>query len=372
MRDIRVMNDSPLYTIAFTNIVGINDLQRKVLLEVYGSAENIFKERFNSSSPFQNLHPSISAILMQDWPLEEAEKEILFAGKHGIHIVHVMEENYPRRLAQCEDAPTILYIKGSMYFQKKYLVSIVGTRQSSYQAKKIIHELVEGLSHLNIGIISGMALGIDGMAHQSALDIHIPTWGVLAHGLDQIYPPQHRRLAIDMMTEGGLITENKKGTKPLPYFFPKRNRIVAGMSDATIVIESDVKGGSMITAHLAAGYHRSVFAVPGKLTDNQSKGCLQLIKNNVAQMFYDTTHFLECMQWELPLPVKITTANPLTLLFDPLTIAILNMIEQKGPIHPDQLSYGLQLSSGELSTHLMNLEMQEMIHKQAGNTYIRL
>jgi DNA processing protein len=366
------MNDSLSYTIAFSNILGMNDLQRKILLEVYGSAENIFKERFNISSPFQHLHPSISALLMKDWPLEEAEKEILFAAQNGIHIVNVTEENYPRRLAQCEDAPTILYIKGNMHFQKKYLVSIVGTRQSTFQSKKIIHELIEGLAHLNIGIISGMALGVDGMAHQSALDTQIPTWGVLAHGLDQIYPPQHRRLAIDMMSQGGLITENKKNTKPLPYFFPKRNRIVAGMSDATIVIESDVKGGSMITAHLAAGYHRSVFAVPGKLTDTQSKGCLQLIKNNVAQMYYDAPHFLECMQWELPLPVKTTTSNPLTLLFDPLAITILKMIEQKGPIHPDQLSYNLKLSSGELSTHLMNLEIQEMIHKQAGNTYIRL
>lgn len=366
------MSESALYYVAFSNIIGINDLQRKVLLEVYGSAENIFKERFNSSTPFQHLHPSISVLLMQEWPLDEAEQEVLFAGQHNINIVNVMEDHYPSRLAQCEDAPTILYIKGNVQFQKKYLVSIVGTRQSTFQSKKIIHELLEGLAHLNIGVISGMALGIDGMAHQSALDMKIPTWGVLAHGLDQIYPPQHRRLAIDMMSHGGLITENKKGTKPLPYFFPKRNRIVAGMTDATIVIESDVKGGSMITAHLAAGYHRSVFAVPGKLNDTQSKGCLQLIKNNIAQMYYDPTHFLECMQWELPLSIKAITSPPLTLLFDPITLNILNTIEQKGPIHPDQLSYHLQLSASELATHLMHLEMQEMIHKQAGNTYIRL
>ena len=262
-----------------------------------------------------------------------------------------------------------------MDFNKKHLVSIVGTRQHTVQVNNVIHEITEGLAHLNIGIISGMALGIDGIAHKNALNKKIPTWGVLAHGLDQIYPKQHRRLAIEMLEQGGLITENKKGVIPLPYFFPKRNRIVAGMSDVTIVVESDIQGGSMITAKLAFDYNRNVFAIPGKIQDAKSKGCLLLIKSNNAQMYYDSIDFLETMKWALPEmnPNRIDPKNPqLTLVLEPDALSILEIVERQGPIHPDDIIRQLTIAPGAFATHLFMLEMQDFVFKQAGNLYIRL
>jgi len=369
------MSNHLLYSIAFSKIIGLNDKQRKLLLAHFSSAEIIYKERFNLEIPFIDVNEDIKKILLNDWPWEETERELAFMQKHDIHATCIFDATYPDRLVHCDDAPTILYVKGKMDFNKKHLVSIVGTRQHSSQVNRVIHEITEGLAHLNIGIISGMALGIDGIAHKNALDKKIPTWGVLAHGLDQIYPKQHRRLAIDMLAQGGLITENKKGVIPLPYFFPKRNRIVAGMSDVTIVIESEIQGGSMITAKLAFDYYRTVFALPGKIHDAKSKGCLLLIKTNNAHMYYDSIDFLETMKWALPEmnPIRMDPKNPrLSLVLEPAAMSILEIIERQGPIHLDDIIRQLTISPGAFATHLFMLEMQDFVFKQAGNLYIRL
>ena len=370
-----------LFTIAFTRLIGLNDTQRKILLETYGSAIDIYHQRNNCAHPFADLNVLTKNLLLGDWPLSEALIEIEFINKHNITATSILDDTYPNRLIQCADAPTVLFIKGDTAFNKKHLVSIVGTRQHTQQAEKVIIEIIQGLRHLDVAIISGMALGIDGIAHKTAIENKIPTWGVLAHGLDQIYPIQHRKLAIEMLANGGLITENKKGTIPLPYFFPKRNRIVAGFSDVTIVVETDIKGGSMITANLAFNYDRSVFAVPGKLHDPKSKGCLQLIKNNKAQMYHDPIDFLESLQWSLPILPKtkslhsnIYNANqqldPATgTINDPITKCILELIERQGPIHIDDISGQLKLPTSELSSPLLILEMQSSICKLAGNVY---
>lgn len=362
--------DDLLYLIAFTQIKGINDTQRKILLATYGSAATIYKNRSVASEAFPGLNTFIKQLLCAEWPLKEAAKEIDFMVKHKITACSIQDPTYPDRLIHCEDAPTLLYVKGAITFNKKQVISIVGTRQHTQQAQKIISELVEGLKHLNISIISGMALGIDGLVHQAALDNDIPTWGVLAHGLDQIYPTQHRRLAIRMLEQGGLITENKMGTTPLPFLFPKRNRIVAGMSDVTIIIETDIKGGSMITAKLASGYQRDVFAVPGKLSDPKTKGCLHLIKTNMAQLYYDPTDLLENLSWDLPThsPLKKTVIQS-SLPLDPLSISILKVIELLGPVDATIIATKVNIHFNELNTLLLQLEMQELIYKQAGNLY---
>ena len=361
--------DHLLYTIAFTRIIGLNDTQRKILLETYGCAIDIFNQRHLSEYPFADLNRMTKNLLLGEWPISEAMTEIEFMVKHDITATTILDSSYPNRLLHCADAPTLLYIKGNTDYNKKHLVSIVGTRQHTQQAQKVIQELIEGLKHLDIAIISGMALGIDGMAHKAAIENKLPTWGVLAHGLDQIYPLQHRKLAIEMLSQGGLITENKKGTIPLPYFFPKRNRIVAGLSDVTIVVETDVKGGSMITANLAFNYDRTVFAVPGKLHDPKSKGCLQLIKNNKAQLYHDPIDFLESLQWSLPIVPKTNGVRPMASMIDPITKCILELIERQGPIHIDDISAQLKRPTSELSSHLLVLEMQLYICKLAGNLY---
>ena len=369
------MSNHLLYSIAFSKIIGLNDAQRKLLLAHYNSAEIIYKERFNLHLPFSDVNNDIKKILLNEWPWEEAENEFAFMQKHQINATCIFDTHYPDRLIHCNDAPTILYVKGKMDFNKKQLVSIVGTRQHTVQVNRLIQEIIEGLAHLNIGIISGMAMGVDGIAHKTAVEKKMPTWGVLAHGLDQIYPKQHRRLAIEMLSQGGLITENKKDTIPVPYLFPKRNRIVAGMSDVTIVIESDIQGGSMITAKLAFEYDRPVFALPGKIHDPRSKGCLYLIKSNQAQMFYDIIDFLETMKWAMP-ETNSQQHNPkspqLSLILSPEALSILAIIEQQGPIHPDDIVRQLTIGHSDFASQLFMLEMQDFVFKQAGNLYIRL
>ena len=353
-----------LYNIAFSMLGGVTEASKLVMLRHYGSATGIFNLRKKNTPA---------------WPIEAAEEEINFISKHNINCFSLMDTHYPNRLINISDPPLLVYTKGSTQFNLPQLISIVGTRQHTHQVNKVIQELLEGLQHLQMGVISGMALGVDGIAHALALANKIPTWGVLAHGLDTIYPSAHRRLAINMLSNGGLITECRQKTITMPYQFPKRNRIVAGMTDATIVIESAVEGGSMITAKLARGYDREVFAVPGKIHDAKSKGCLWLIKNNIATMYHDPTHLLENMNWPLqksemqkntvPLINETEKVNALLLSLSPMHQSIYLFIQSQGPIHKDAIAQELAISSNELSAHLLSLELNELIHLQAGNLY---
>jgi DNA processing protein len=346
-----------LYTIAFSMLEGITESQKLKMLHYYGSAATIF--HLNKENK-------------KAWPINAAEDEINFIEKHKIQCFNLKDAHYPNRLINITDPPIVIYTKGSTQFNLPHLISIVGTRQHTYQVNKVIQELMEGLQHLKLGIISGMALGVDGIAHALSLANKIPTWGVLAHGLDTIYPNAHRRLAINMLSNGGLITECRQKTITMPYQFPKRNRIVAGMTDATIVIESAVEGGSMITAKLARGYDREVFAVPGKIHDAKSKGCLWLIKNNIATMYHDPIHLLENMNWPLPTINNQAPAianNILTLTLSPILQHIYLLIQSQGPIHKDAISQQLAIPSNELSAHLLTLELNGIIHLQAGNLF---
>jgi DNA processing protein len=363
-----------LYAIALSMYKAHSDLQKRKQLQFYGSAYNTFKYRNKN---------------LGEWPLLEAEDELKFIEKYSIQCFSILDKFYPGRLANISDPPNLLYVKGADHFNLPQLISIVGTRQHTYQVKKVVEELLEGLAHLKIGVISGLALGVDGIAHEAALKNNLSTWGVLAHGLDTIYPNQHRRLAKNMLeNNGGLITECRINTPTMTFQFPKRNRIVAGMSDATIVIESEVKGGSMITAHLARGYDREVFAVPGKIHDAKSKGCLWLIKNNIATMYHDPIQLLEDMNWpkqeqEQEQDQKKEQAenshhNKGHELFNQSVHSkIMNqnaksiylLIQSQGPIHKDSILIQLAISNDILAEHLLQLELNGHIHLLAGNLY---
>jgi len=348
--------DELLYAIAFSMLPSLSERQKNKIMHFYGSARDTYHYRKHNKD---------------DWPLKEAEEELKFIDKHNIQCFSILDKNYPNRLIHTDDPPTLLYVKGSHHFQLPQLISIVGTRQHTIQVKKVIHELLEGLQHLNIGIISGLALGVDGIAHEAAMHFKLPTWGVLAHGLDQIYPNQHRRLAINMLqNNGGLITECRQKTITMPFQFPKRNRIVAGMSDITIVIESAIEGGSMITAKLARGYNREVFAVPGKIHDAKSKGCLWLIKEQIADMYFNPEHLLNNMNW----PAKdILENNSLpqqtALLLDPMAQTIFQFIQDNGPVHKDAILTNSSIPNSILVGVLLDLELNGHIHLQAGNLY---
>ncbi|NBT08200.1 MAG: DNA-protecting protein DprA [Chitinophagia bacterium] len=361
------MTEEILYAIAFTMLSSFNERQRKNIFEFYGSALAIYKQRENKNSAFSNLELVQKNILLGPWPLKEAGSELNFIMKHNINCITLKDKLYPNRLLHCDDAPTLLYIKGKENFNLPYLISVVGTRQHTVQVNRIINELMNGLCHLNIGIISGMALGVDALAHQAALAYKIPTWGILAHGLDQIYPMEHRKLAIDVMQNGGLITESRKESIILPYCFPKRNRIVAGLSDATIVIETAIKGGSMITANLAFDYNREVFAVPGKIHDSKSKGCLALIKRNKAHLYHDVENLLEQMGW--PLAEQNSPQKELEFTFSPDSKRVLAHIEAHGPIHRELIANQLKINASMLSNLLLSLEMKGQIQLLSGNRY---
>lgn len=349
-----------LYCIALSMYDQYSDKQKLSQLHYYGSASVVYQCRNHQK---------------KDWPLSKAEDELKFIEKHGIECFSIVDKFYPNRLATINDPPNVLYVKGSSHFNLPYLISIVGTRQHTYQVKKVVFELLEGLNHLKMGVISGMALGVDGLAHMASLENNLSTWGVLAHGLDTIYPNQHRKLAIDILkNEGGLLTECRKNTPAMTFQFPKRNRIVAGMSDATIVIESEVKGGSMITAHLASGYHREVFAVPGKIHDTKSKGCLWLIKNNIATMYYDPIQLLEDMNWPQK-PESEPILSPLKQkeisqkIDNPKAAAIYLLIESLGPIHVDEIAQKMEMAPTLLAAFLLELELNGHIYPKAANYY---
>ena len=353
-----------LYTIAFSMLAGVPEAQKLKMLRYYGSAAAIYNLRKKNAPA---------------WPIEAAEEEINFISKHNIQCFSLMDIHYPNRLINISDPPLLLYTKGATQFNLPQLISIVGTRQHTHQVNKVIQELLEGLQHLQVGVISGMALGVDGIAHALSLANKIPTWGVLAHGLDTIYPSAHRRLAINMLSNGGLITECPQKTITMPYQFPRRNRIVAGMTDATIVIESAVEGGSMITAKLARGYDREVFAVPGKIHDAKSKGCLWLIKNNIATMYHDPIQLLDNMNWPLQnnqaendhsnAATEDLKTQSLLLSLPSILQSVYTCIQTQGPIHTDGISHLMAISSPELSSHLLSLELNSLIHLQAGNLY---
>jgi DNA processing protein len=357
-----------LYAIALSMFKGYSDLQKRNQLQFYKSAYNTFKYRNKN---------------LGDWPLQEAEDELRFIEKNAIQCFSILDKFYPDRLLNISDPPNLLYVKGSDHFNLPQLISIVGTRQHTYQVKKVVEELLAGLNYLNIGVISGLALGVDGIAHEVALKNKLPTWGVLAHGLDTIYPNQHRRLAKNIIeNNGGLITECSINTPTMVFQFPKRNRIVAGISDVTIVIESEIKGGSMITAHLARGYDREVFAVPGKIHDTKSKGCLWLIKNNIATMYHDPIQLLEDMNWSLPKPnttkdlliqnnlLNLPSGNQNSFSnLEPIAQSIYLLIQSQGPIHRDTIMNQLALSNGVLASQLLEMELNGLIHLHAGNNY---
>ena len=362
------MNDSLLYAIAFSQLHGINLYERKKLINEFGSAMSIYNACQQGGKAFVHLELKCLDSLMAAWPLKAAAEELSSMKRLGIDATCIDDAAYPNRLYQCEDAPTMLFTKGSKKWNLPYLISIVGTRNHTLYADKVIQELLEGIQHLNLGVVSGLALGIDGIVHEKSCQLNIPNWGVIATGLDDIYPAQHQRLAKKMMDTGGIITENICATAPLPYQFPKRNRIVAGMTDATIVIESQVKGGSMITAGLARGYNREVFAVPGKITDQKSSGCLALVRSNTAQLYHSPTQLLDNLGWALPAS-KIPGQKPLPFDLSPICQEILAVISKQSPIHRDQLSNLFNLNIGLLSTHLLTLELNGLIVPHGGAFY---
>jgi DNA processing protein len=292
------MNQELFYQLALNQVPHIGNIQAKILLQEFGSASALFKATQQELEKMEGIGPvrakSIKAF--SDFP--KVETEIRFIEKYKIKPLFFTDQGYPHRLLRCKDAPILLFYKGQADLNAPKIVGIVGTRNNTVYGKTVTAELVKGLASPGVVVISGLATGIDTIAHQAALENDIPTVGVVGHGLDRIYPSVNRSLAIEMINKkGGLLSEFFSGTPPDKHHFPMRNRIVGGLCDATVIVEADINGGSLITAKKALAYGRHVFAVPGRTSDSKSAGCNFLIKQNKAALLNNADDLITAMGW---------------------------------------------------------------------------
>ncbi len=286
--------------LALSRVQVQNPALLRQILEAAGSAKELFENLDYINDFLPAASPALVAALRDKSIIERAKREMDFVQEKGIKLTCLNDSNYPTRLFECPDAPIALYSLGDTPFNARHIVSIVGTRHATEYGKDMCTAFVRDLAALlpDTLIVSGLAYGIDICAHKAALDAGLPTVGVLAHGLDRLYPQVHRSVAKKMIEQGGgLLTEFMSETNPLPLFFVQRNRIVAGLADATLVVESASKGGSLITASIAQGYSRDVFAFPGRVTDQYSCGCNELVARNRAALVTSAYDFVEAMNW---------------------------------------------------------------------------
>jgi len=363
------MENDLLYQIALTQVPNVGDVVAKMLIGVFGSAEAIFKAPAHQLEKIEGIGAFRAYSIKNYNDFAGAEDEIVFIDKSKIKPLFITDDLYPKRLLNCYDNPVLLYYRGTANLNASKIISVVGTRGNSDYGRAICEKVIQELAAENVLIVSGLAFGVDTIAHKTALKNNLETIGVVAHGLDRIYPPQNRTLAKQMIEQGGLLTDFKSKTLPDRHNFPSRNRIVAGMCDALLVIESGVKGGSLITAELANGYNKDVFAIPGKTTDTKSEGCNYLIKNNKANLVTSATDILEFMNWN---PTAEKDKKVQRVLFIEMTKdekVIVDILQQKEQVHIDELFLTSKLSSSAVAAALLMLEMQNVVSVLPGKMY---
>ncbi|MEO6453731.1 MAG: DNA-processing protein DprA [Ginsengibacter sp.] len=363
------MHNDLLYQISLTLVPNIGDVQAKALINNFGDADSIFKAKKKDLESIEGIGSIRAKSIKEFQNFKLAEDEILFIEKYKITPLFITDKNYPQRLLNCYDSPPIVYFKGNANLNISRIIAIVGTRNNSEYGKAICEKIITDLTDQNVLIVSGLAFGIDSIAHKSAIKNNLQTIGVLGHGLDRIYPNQNKLLAKQMIENGGLLTDFKSGTNPDKQNFPKRNRIVAGISDAVIVVESGLKGGSLITAELANGYNKDVFAIPGRITDIKNEGCNYLIKNNKAALITSAEDLLENLGWK---EQKKISAKQQRELFIELTAdekVILLILQQQPQVHIDEIYIKSGLNSSAVASALLTLEMQGVISSMPGKIY---
>ena len=365
------MRDEQIYSLALTRIPGLGLIGANNLVKSLGSAASVFQHRRDLPELVSGATDKLVAALDNADAFRRAEQELLFAEKNQIQCIAFHDERYPSRLRECEDAPLALFYRGNATLNALKVVSVVGTRHATFYGQELCNAFVRDLaaSCPDVLVVSGLAYGIDIHAHRAALQHGLPTVGVLAHGLDRIYPATHRKTAIAMMDQGGLLTEFMSGTNPDRQNFVKRNRIVAGMSDATIVVESAIKGGALITAELAESYYRDCFAFPGRTTDTYSIGCNELIRNNRASLILSAEEFLNAMGWS-HVPKQ---ANIQRQLFPDLSEeenAVMQLLQQsEDGMHINALVVALNCPINRMSALLFEMEMKGVVRALAGGVY---
>lgn len=363
------MQKELLYQVALTLVPNIGDVNAKALVNYFGSAEAVFHASKKILGEIEGIGTIRASSIKNFKDFSRAEEEIGFFKKYKITPLFITDKNYPRRLLNCYDSPMLLYYKGNADLNASRMIAIVGTRNHDDYGKKMCEKLVEELANEEIIIVSGLAFGIDTIAHKTSLKHNIPTIGVLAHGLDRVYPPQNSTMAKQMIGCGGLLTEFRSNTNPDKQNFPGRNRIVAGMTDATIVIESGIKGGSLITAELANGYNKDIFAFPGRVDDSKSEGCNYLIKNNKAALITGANDLLENMGWKKNKKIAPKTQRQLFIELTADEKLIVDILKSEEQMQIDELYFKSKLSSSEVAQALLMLEMQGVVSSLPGKIY---
>jgi DNA processing protein len=364
------MNSELLYQLALTMVPNVGDAHAKMLIKEFGSASAVFKAKPSALEKIPGIHTPALKSLKEFNGFDAAEKELQFVKKYNIKPLFLTDPDYPQRLLNCYDSPSLLFYKGSANLNASKVLAIVGTRSYSEYGKQFTEKLIADLADEDILIISGLAFGIDTIAHKASLKNNLKTVGVVGHGLDKIYPAENTSMAKEMIQEGGgIASEFFSGTKPDRHNFPLRNRIVAGLSDATVVVETLVKGGSMITAKLADSYNRDVFAVPGRTTDKTSSGCNYLIQHNKAMLLNTAEDLLEVMGWKQKKKKKTQPQRELFVELSEEERKIIELLQGKDAVHIDEINLKSGLSSSVAAAAMLNLELQNLIAALPGKRY---
>jgi len=363
------MDDTLLYQIALTLIPRIGPVQAKILVDHFGSAASVFKARKEELDKLDGIGEVRASSIRHFKNFKKAEEEILFIERYKIQPLFLTDDCYPKRLLNCYDPPTILFYRGNANLNTSKIVAVIGTRSNTEYGKHITEKLIADLSRQEVLVVSGLAFGIDAIAHKASLKNGLSTVGVLAHGLHTIYPEQHASLAKTIVKNGGLLSEFKSNIKPDKHNFPNRNRIVAGMSDAVIVVETGIKGGSMITAELANSYNKDVFAFPGRSTDMVSAGCNQLIKTNKAMLITDAQQLLEIMGWENKKTSRSKVQKELFIELSADEKIVYDILKLSSYTHIDEINMKSGISSSRVAAAILNLEIKNIIAVMPGKRY---
>ena len=363
------MDQNRLSLLALHFIPGIGDYLIRQLVSYCGAAEKVFKIPKGKLLKIPGVGMVTAEAIIQGKPFQRAEKELRRAEKEKVDLLFFTDKKYPSRLRQVNDAPTMLYVKGNMELENPKTVAIVGTRQSTVYGKECVENLVKDLVPHEALIISGLAYGIDIHAHKQALNNKLPTIGVMGSGMDVIYPWAHRDVAKKMMENGGLLTEHPFGTQPDAHHFPARNRIVAALSDAIIIVEAAEKGGALITADIANSYNKDVFAFPGNVKQSHSAGCNNLIKSNRAHLITSIRDLQYIMNWDIGAkPVK---QEPVVLdSFEPdEQLIIKTLLSNNKQLMIDEISWKTNLPISQVASLLLTLEFKGVLASLPGKLY---
>jgi DNA processing protein len=362
-------NTELFHVLALLQVEGVGDIVAKKLINHCGSAENIFQTKNSHLKTIDGIGTILINNLKNKSVFEKAEQELKYIQRENINVLYYQNDNYPDKLKHCIDGPVLLFAAGNINFEKRKIISIVGTRQITSYGSEFCKKLIEDLVIFNPIIVSGFAYGVDIVAHQAAMDNDLQTIGVLAHGLNQIYPKTHKRYVAKMEQNGGFLTEFWSNSNPDKENFVRRNRIVAGMSEATIVIESAEKGGSLITANIANDYNRDVFAVPGRTSDKFSQGCNDLIKTQRANLLTSAADLVYCLNWELETKITKTVQKQLFVSLDNDEQKIYDFLQKNGKQLLDVIAIECDFPIYRISSILLNMELKGVIRPLPGKLF---